>query len=138
MASIYNIFISHSWSYQDGYDRLVDLLNNRGYFPFKNFSVPKDDPIHNSPNQQELYNAIYGQIRAASVVLIMAGVYATYSKWINHEIQIAKKEFIYPKPIIAVKPWAQTNISTVVSRNADEVVAWNTDSIVSAIRKWGQ
>lgn len=136
MANIYNIFISHSWTYSDAYDRLVDLLNARGYFPFRNFSVPKDDPIHNAPNERALYNAIYAQIRPASVVLIMAGVYSTYSKWINHEIKIAKKGFSYPKPIIAVKPWAQTNISSVVQANSDELVGWNTESVVAAIRKW--
>lgn len=137
MANTYNIFISHSWAYGDAYDRLVELLNARGYFPFRNFSVPKDDPIHNAPNQQALYHAIYNQIQPASVVLIMAGVYATHSKWINHEIQIAKREFRVPKPIIAVKPWAQTNVSTIVSQNADELVGWNTESIVAAIRRWG-
>lgn len=90
MARTYNIFISHSWAYSDAYIKLVDLLNARGYFSFKNFSVPMNDPIHNAPNQQTLYNAIYNQIKPASVVLIMAGVYSTHSKWINHEIQIAK------------------------------------------------
>ena len=136
MAKNYNIFISHSWAYSDAYDRLVELLNARGYFSFKNYSVPKNDPIHDAPNQRALYDAIYRQIKPASVVLIMAGVYSTYSKWINHEIQIAKKEFLYPKPVIAVKPWAQTNVSAVVSKNADELVSWNTESIVAAIRKW--
>src|SRR5712692_2418901 len=132
MANTYNIFISHSWAYGDAYDRLVDLLNARGYFSFKNYSVPKDDPIHNTRNEQALYNAIYAQIEPASVVLIMAGVYSTYSKWINHEIQIAKRSFSYPKPIIAVKPWAQTNVSSVVQENADELVGWNTESVVAA------
>lgn len=135
MAKTHNIFISHSWAYSDAYDRLVDLLNARGYFSFRNFSVPRNDPIHNAPTQQALYNAIYNQIRPASVVLIMAGVYSTYSKWINNEIKIAKEEFLIPKPIIAIKPWAQTNVSAVVSNNADELVGWNTESIVAAIRK---
>lgn len=137
MAKIYNLFISHSWSYADAYDRLVELLNARGYFPFKNYSIPKDDPIHNAHNQNDLYNAIYNQIYHANVVLIMAGVYATYSKWINFEIQIAKKEFLTPKPIIAVIPRGQTNISSIVRDNADEIIGWSTESIVSAIRKWG-
>ena len=69
------------------------------------------------------------------VILVMAGVYATYSTWIKREIKIAKTEFQVPKPIIAIKPWAQTNISQVVAENADEIVGWNTDSIVSAIRR---
>jgi hypothetical protein len=136
MANTYNIFISHSWTYGDAYDKLVALLNARGYFSFKNYSVPKDDPIHNARNEQALYNAIHAQIKPASVVLIMAGVCSTYSKWINYEIQIAKRGFSYPKPIIAVKPWAQTNVSSVVQENADTLVGWNTESVVAAIRKW--
>jgi MTH538 TIR-like domain (DUF1863) len=133
----YNIFISHSWAYGDAYNRLIKLLGAHSDFPFKNFSVPKDDPIHNSPNEQELYKAIYNHIRPASVVLIMAGVYATRSKWINREIQIAKQGFQSPKPIIAIKPWGQTNVSKVVRQNADVLVGWNTESVVAAILKWG-
>ncbi len=121
----------------DAYDRLIDLLNGRDYFSFKDYSVPRDNPIHNSPDEAALYRAIKAQISPSSVVLIMAGVYATYSKWINKEIEIAKKGFTVPKPIIAVKPWAQTNILSVVQDNADEIVGWNTESIVAAIRRWG-
>jgi hypothetical protein len=66
----------------------------------------------------------------------MAGVYATHSKWINKEIDIAKRQFTTPKPIVAVKPWAQTNVSSVVRENANELVGWNTESVVAAIRRW--
>lgn len=137
MANTYNLFISHSWTYSDAYDNLVKLLNARSYFPFSNFSVSKDDPIHNAPTSAALYQAIYNQMRPASVVLIMAGVYSTYSEWIDKEIRIAKTEFTNPKPIIAIRPWAQTNMSSVVQNAADEIVGWNTESIVAAIRKWG-
>lgn len=136
MANEYNLFISHSWSYGDAHERLTDLLTARPYFFFKDFSVPKNNPIHNAPNANALYQAIYNQMRPSSVVLIMAGVYATYSKWINLEIQIAKKEFQVAKPIIAVRPWAQTNMSTVVQDAADEIVGWNTESVIAAIRRW--
>jgi MTH538 TIR-like domain (DUF1863) len=137
MPSTHNIFISHSWAYGDTYDRLIKLLNARRDFPFKNFSIPKDDPIHNIPNEQDLYDALYNHIRPASVVLVMAGVYATRSKWINQEIQIAKYGFQSPKPIIAIKPWGQIKISTAVRRNADVLVGWNTESVITAIHKWG-
>jgi hypothetical protein len=65
----------------------------------------------------------------------MGGVYSTYSKWINKEILIANESFSIPKPIIGIKPWGQTNISTKVQENAVEIVGWNTESIVAAIRK---
>jgi len=130
----YNLFISHSWSYGDQYDRLEELLQNRGYFDFKNYSVPQDDPIHTSGTDKELRQAIYNQILPCSVVLILAGVYASHSKWIKVEIDIAKKDFPTPKPIVAIKPWGSERTSTVVKDNADCVVGWNTNSIVEAIR----
>ena len=46
----YNLFISHSWNYNDAYDNLVSLLDAKPYFEYKNYSVPKNDPIHNAPN----------------------------------------------------------------------------------------
>lgn len=131
----HNLFISHSWSYSSAYEKLIALLEKRPYFSFKDYSVPRDDPIHNAPNSRELYEAIERQMTPCHVVLILAGVYATYSTWIKKEIRIAKTEFQYPKPIIAIKPWAQTNISQIVAENADEIVRWNTDSIVDAIRR---
>lgn len=132
----YNLFISHSWSYPDAYEKLKNLLDNRPNFFYVDYSIPKDDPVHTSGTDQGLYEAILNKMQPCNVVLIMAGVYSTYSKWINKEIQAAKKGFLNPKPVIGVKPWAQTNISSVVSQNADALVNWNTDSIVDAIRRY--
>ena len=128
-----SLFISHSWSYGDTYEKLVSLLNAAPNFQYKNYSVPKDDPVHNAPNAEALYKAIKNQMVFCGVVLIMAGKYATYSKWIQREIQIAKKD--YRKPIVAIRPWANEQVSSVVSDAADRLVGWNTSSIVSAIRE---
>jgi len=134
VAKVYNLFISHSWSYPKAYDGLVGLLNKRSYFFYNNFSVPKDDPIHITGTDTRLYNAIKNKMTTCHVVIIMAGVYATYSKWISKEIDIAKSGFLYPKPILAVRPWAQTKVSTLVSQNADDFANWNTESIIGKIR----
>lgn len=129
--SDYNIFISHSWSYGDQYEGLVSLLNQAPYFSYKNYSVPKNDPIHNAGNAMQLKTAIRGQMKYASCVIILAGVYSTYSKWINIEIELARE---LGKTIIAVQPWGAERTSTVVKNNADYIVGWNTSSIVNAIR----
>ena len=129
-----NLFISHSWSYGDAYDKLVTLLNAAPNFQYKNYSVPKNDPVHNAPNVDALYKAIQNQMVFCDVVLIMAGKYATYSKWIQREIQIAKG-YSTPKPIVAIRPWANEQVSSVVSDAADRLVNWSTSSIVSAIRE---
>ena len=130
----YNLFISHSWSYSNNYNDLVNLLNARSYFSFRNYSVPKDDPLHTNGTDLQLYNAIKNQITHSSVVLILAGVYASYSKWIDKEIYIAKNEFYRNKPIVAIEPWGSVRTSVPVKEAADMIVRWNTESVVSAIR----
>lgn len=130
---IYKLFISHSWNYSDSYSKLVGLLEKKPGFDFRNYSVPKDDPIQNARYDYQLKEAIERQIRPASCVIILAGVYATYSKWISIEIEIAQK---LGKKIIAVEPLGSEHTSTVVKNAADEIVRWNTDSIVRAIRGW--
>lgn len=132
---MYNLFISHSWDYSDSYDNLVSLLDNASYFSYKNYSVPKDDPlrIYNRYNYQtELRNKIRNQMMCCSVVLVLAGVYASYSESIDMEISVARE---LGKPIIAIEPWGSERTSYVVKSAATRVVGWNTDSIVSAIRE---
>ena len=135
MARTYNLFISHSWTYSGAYEKFCDLLDDEAYFSYKNHSVPKDDPVHDAGNDAELYEAIKRQMASCHVVIIMAGKYATYSKWIKKEIKIAKEEFSTPKRILGVKPLGNTQVSTVVAENADKLVGWNTKSIVTAIRE---
>lgn len=129
---MYNLFISHSWTYSDAYENLTSLLDNMNYFTYKNYSVPKNDPIHNARNDRELYEAIEEQIKHASVVLILAGVYSSYSKWIDKEIEIAQN---LDKPILAIEPWGAEKTSLKVKDSADKIVKWNGDSIVRAIRE---
>lgn len=91
---MYNLFISHSWKYSNAYDSLIKLLKSYPYFDFKDYSVPEDDPLIIRSKlyyESELENKIENQMKSCSVVLILAGVYATYSDSINMEIKIAKR-----------------------------------------------
>ena len=132
---VYNLFISHSWRYSSQYAGLVQLLRNQHRFQFRDYSVPKDDPIHIIGRDSQFRAAIRDKMSPCRVVIILAGVYATYSKWINAEINLAKAGFEHPKPIIAVEPWGSEKTSVLVKNAANEIVRWNTQSIVNAIRK---
>ena len=131
MTTKYRLFISHSWSYNKNYDLVVNLIKNQG-LDFYDHSVPKDDPIHTSGSDIELYNAIDAKIKNTSCVLILAGVYASYSNWINKEIEIAQK---YDKPIIAIEPFGSQKTSTTVKDAAHKIVKWQGKSIVDAIEE---
>lgn len=128
----YNIFISHAWSYHEEYDKIVEFLNESSYFSWKNHSVPKDNAL-DTTNNKELVDALYNQIKSTNIVIILAGMYASYSKWIETEIAIAQN---YEKPIIGIKPWGNQKIPSQVSDTAKEIIGWNTNSIIEAIRKY--
>ena len=78
-----------------------------------------------------LTHALRRQIRPVNCVLILAGMYAAHRKWIQKEIDIAQE---LAKPIVGLKPRGQQRVPTAVSNAANEMVGWNTQSIVRAIR----
>ncbi|ACT05331.1 Domain of unknown function DUF1863 [Dickeya chrysanthemi Ech1591] len=129
---VYVGFISHAWKYHSEYEQLTEMLKEAPNFLFRNSSVPKTDPIPTPITDEKLKAALDEQIRIANVVIILSGMYAAHSDWINTEIAIAAK---YQKPIVGVVPWGQQRIPEVVQTVAKEMVRWNTDSIVTAIRK---
>ena len=129
----YHLFISHSWSHSDAYERLIQLLRADPWFPFVDHSIPKDDPVHTS-SPVVLSMAIQHEILSCHVVLVLAGVYATYSSWIQEEIRQAKHGVVPPRPVIGIKPFGNTQVSSVVGDNADVIVGWRTQSVVDAIR----
>jgi hypothetical protein len=134
-SKTYNLFISHAWGYTKGYNRLVELLNEASNFRWKNYSAPRADPAADPKTQvgkQTLVDELKDQIRPVHVVLIMGGMYANHSEWIQREIDIAVD---WKKPIIGLRPWGSERTPSAVSNAANEMVGWTTDSIVSAIRR---
>ena len=133
MNKTYRLFISHSWSYDKNYQRVVELIKEQGII-FHDHSVPKDDPIHTNGTDEELHNAIEAKMKGTSCILILAGVYASYSKWIKKEIAIAES---YGKKIIAIEHWGADRTSMFVKNSADKVVKWQGKSIADAIKELG-
>lgn len=93
--------------------------------------MPKDDPIHNARSRAALRAALQEKIRHASCVIVPAGVYCTYSDWIEEEIDIALE---MGKPIIGVRLRGAERVSSIVRENAIDIVGWTSDSVVDAIR----
>lgn len=53
MDKKYKLFISHSWTYGDAYEKIVSMLNREG-INFSNHSVPKSNPIHTNGTDKQL------------------------------------------------------------------------------------
>ena len=133
----YDLFISHAWKYGDEYTKLENLLKNANNFYYRNYSAPSDKPLHNLDStdvktKTQIEDAIIRKILQANIVLVISGMYANNRYWMEREIHIAS---LLNKPIIAIKPYGHTLMPSYIQKYADEVVNWNTESIVSAIRR---
>ena len=131
MAKDYKVFISHSWQYSNDLISLRKLLNERGYFNVSFEEVPKDQPI-DSINATYIKTRLSQKIDNSDIVIGLAGMYASYSYWMEWELSKAQN---LGKPIIGVIPWGQERISTTVSSKSIVDVRWNIQSIVNAIRQ---
>jgi hypothetical protein len=126
----YAVFICHDWEYSDEYYRVCDLLNYAPNFSWRNLSVPEHDPLDTNDMLQK---NLRDQIRPADVMLVLAGMYTARSEWMDWEMAFARR---IGKSIIGVRPWGNVQLPVVVQRNADEIVGWNTDTIVAAVRRY--
>lgn len=127
----YKLFISHAWAYSDRYQRAVKFLNDAPNFLWSNFSVPEDDAFPRMSSEQ-LTEAMRRQIRPVQCVVIVSGMYVNHSEWIQFEMDFAKS---LGKPILGIKRWGEQRTPQSVIDVADEMVAWNSNSIVAAIRR---
>lgn len=127
----YKLFISHAWRYSEGYLRMVNFLNDAPNFIHSNYSIPTDRAF-SGLSRAGLEEQLRCQIRPVDTVIIMAGMYAAHSDWIKFEIDYAK---YLNKPILGVVPWGGERTPLVVQNAANEMVSWNSASIVAAIRR---
>jgi len=126
----YRLFISHSWDYDDEYRRMVELLDEANRFEWHNYSKPKDAPVETT-SDAVLRRKLRNQIKKASVVVILGGLYVSHSDWIQTEIDMAERR---NEPIVGVRPWGNDSTPSAVRQSADKLENWNTSSITDAIR----
>lgn len=124
------LFISHAWKYEEHYNKVVQWFNEAAYFSWKNCSVPSSDALTDKTTSG-LKAGLTRQINPAQGVIILAGMYAAHSDWIDYEIEEAVR---MNKVIIGVRPWGAERVPTKVQNTATIMVNWNSASIIDAIR----
>lgn len=134
MAKEYKLFISHSWDHDDVLQNLKNLIDSRGYFPATYTQIEKDCPI-DSDKAWVIKANITKRLQESDVVLAIAGVYASYSEWMQWEMDKAKDLGL---KVIGVIPRGQEHISHEVFNRSAVDVRWNADSIVDAIRNYSR
>lgn len=126
------LFISHAWQYDAGYLTLVKWFNDATNFHWKNCSIPSTDALPDKTTSG-LSAGITRQINPAQGVLIIAGMYAAHSGWIDYEIMEAQR---LNKTIIGIRPWGQERLPVKVQEAAKVLVNWNSASVIDAVRQY--
>ena len=127
------IFISHAWSYDQQYSTIVEWLNSENNFSWSNCSVPSTNALPDKTSVG-LSRGMTRQINPAQVVLIIGGMYAAHSDWIDYEISEAQR---LNKTIIGITPWGQQRIPlNVQNASTCPMVGWNKASVIQAIRDY--
>ena len=125
------IFISHAWQHSEHYWTIVKWFNDEPNFAWRNCSVPSHDSLPNKTSKG-LSDGMSKQIRPSQVVVILAGMYASHSSWIDYEIKEAQR---MGKSIVGVRPWNQQRVpQNVQDASSVPIVGWNSSSIVTAVR----
>ncbi|QEA37725.1 TIR domain-containing protein [Pistricoccus aurantiacus] len=127
----YRLFISHAWRYGERYERAIKFLNAAPRFSWTNYSVPVAKKFEHM-STRSLEEELRQQIRPTQCVVVLAGMYAAHSNWIQFEIDFAK---FLGKPILGIIPWDAERTPTSVSLAANKMVSWNSASIVAGIRE---
>lgn len=124
----YRVFISHSWDYGYDYERVVRFLYEARNFRWENLSVPEHDPLQSD----DLAYLLRNQMRPADIFLIIAGMYAAHREWIDFEMSFARR---IGRPIIGIIKRGSERVPVAIQKVATEIVGWNGNSIVGAIRR---
>ena len=134
MAKTYKLFISHRWEYDNLLQNLKDLLNERGYFSAEYYQFEKNCPC-NSEKASVIKANITKRLKETDVVLAIAGVSASYSEWMQWEMDKALELRL---KIVGVIPRGNERISQEVYKRSIEDVRWNTESVVNAIKTYSK
>ncbi|MFV0347101.1 MAG: TIR domain-containing protein [Halodesulfovibrio sp.] len=126
------LFISHAWRYDDDYRTIVNWLDGASNFEWENYSVPSHDGCEET-STAGLKRCLTRQINPTQCIIIIAGMYAAYSEWIDYEIDEAVR---LNKIIIGVRPRGNERIPLKITNNARQIVNWNSASLISAIREY--
>jgi len=131
-----NLFFSYYYRNSTEYDRLNEMLEDRGYFDYSNSSLDEES---NAENEDYIKTKIRSKINWAGTIVVLIGLGTYTRKYVNYEIEYARKK---EKRIVGVYLWgeSQSKLPAELRKAHNEdyddlaLVRWNSDSIVDAIR----
>ncbi len=139
MNRTYNLFITHGWSYEDSYYRILDYLDqisNNYDFSYLNLAEPEPEAPDHSYTE-ELKVEYSDQVNNSEVVILLADLYrepepdeSNYIYWLDKAIDLAKEN---NTPIIGIRPWNENQTPTPIKDAPETWVDWDPEALKKSI-----
>ena len=130
MEKICKIFISHSWTNLDELRHMENLLKHKGCSSVIFEELVFEDSF-DSVNADKIKQILENKIKKSNVFVGIAAQTAANQEWIKWELETALANNV---PIVGVLSRGHNVVSEVFNKNANHVVKWYTESIVTAIK----
>ena len=130
----FQLFVSHAWSANEEYNRLVSLLKSINRFNIVIISEPEYDPAidpESSIGVQKLKGIMEMQVRSVNCALILPGMFVSNELWVQHAIFLCQMYGVSP---LAMAPEEGEELPPVLSIKADAVIDWNIAAIEEGVK----
>jgi hypothetical protein len=71
----------------------------------------------------------------AQVLVIQVGAYEKLKRWVDEEIDLARGGFTHRRPVLAIVPFGQEALASVLEHRVDVLVPWSATEIVAAMAR---
>jgi hypothetical protein len=130
----YRLFISHAWSVNEEYNRLVELLESIQTFKVKIDSLPEYKPSidpESSIGLQKLKGLLEYQIRSVNCAFILPSMFVSDEAWVKESILFCQ--------IFGVTPLAMAlpngeELPAELSIKAAAIIDWNAESLEDGVK----
>ena len=134
---IKNVFVSHHHKDDASVDGLSDMVSSKGY-KFRNSSIRVKPENQARLDQKKVSDntikrLLRMKMRWASQIIVIIGKETHQRKWVNWEIDAARK---LGKPVIGVYENGlkdKVEIPENLNKYSAAVVGWRSDSVISAL-----
>lgn len=95
-----HVFISHAWAYSEHYETLAKWIFEERWsigqasLDFRDYSIPKNNPIHNVFSTKALREAIFNKIARSHVIVIPTGMYVTHIVFQINNFQVGSSSLL--------------------------------------------
>ena len=124
----YQLFITRVAETDEEYERFVGRLDDAYDFNYENHS---DNVLSGKSDKEELKNTLKDTINGVEMVIILAGLYPTYSNMIWAVIELSHE---LKKPVLLIRPYGMEDVPAELEEASNGVIGWSASCIAGAIK----